>query len=183
MQLILQLKVGRRDQIQTVLCSNNVQQKDPSICIRENIDAHFWGEDIEITPGYCFTTQICLKLLLARVGCNGKVTGKPHSFPDDSLLFIPIYTDIYLSILKYFLFASLMELMMIHLLLVLYIYLYINRGRHTLCFSETGNFGPGSDMSKRITWMKKLSAHEINQLTDVNTFINQDGWLGKQPRI
>lgn len=36
-------------------------------------------------------------------------------------------------------------------------------------------------MSKRVKWEKKLSDQEVNDLTSL-AYINQDGWIEKQPR-
>ncbi|XP_060668120.1 probable pectinesterase 29 [Ziziphus jujuba] len=50
-----------------------------------------------------------------------------------------------------------------------------------ITFSEEGCFGAGSDMSKRVKWEKKLTGQELYKFIDVKSFINQDGWLEKQP--
>ncbi|KAF8018315.1 hypothetical protein BT93_H3264 [Corymbia citriodora subsp. variegata] len=51
----------------------------------------------------------------------------------------------------------------------------------TITYAENQCTGPGVDMSKRVEWEKTLSDEELRQLTDANIFINQDGWLQKQP--
>nr|XP_048324670.1 probable pectinesterase 29 [Ziziphus jujuba var. spinosa] len=52
-----------------------------------------------------------------------------------------------------------------------------------ITFSEEGCFGAGSDMSKRVKWEKKLTGQELFKFIDVKSFINQDGWLEKQPAL
>nr|XP_011466348.1 PREDICTED: probable pectinesterase 29 [Fragaria vesca subsp. vesca] len=51
-----------------------------------------------------------------------------------------------------------------------------------ITFSEANCRGPGADLSRRISWEKKLSDEEVISLTNTASFIDQDGWLGKQPR-
>ncbi|KAF8019493.1 hypothetical protein BT93_G0240 [Corymbia citriodora subsp. variegata] len=51
----------------------------------------------------------------------------------------------------------------------------------TITYAESQCTGPGADMSKRVKWEKTLSRAELAWLTNVNTFVNQDGWLQKQP--
>ncbi|KAI6692344.1 hypothetical protein NL676_020054 [Syzygium grande] len=51
----------------------------------------------------------------------------------------------------------------------------------TITFVENQCIGPGADLSQRIKWEKTLSSKELQQLITVDTFINQDGWLEKQP--
>ncbi|KAI6692340.1 hypothetical protein NL676_020050 [Syzygium grande] len=53
--------------------------------------------------------------------------------------------------------------------------------RGTITYAENQCNGPGADMSKRVKWEKTLSSEEVIGLIDANTFINQDGWLQKQP--
>ncbi|PRQ42399.1 putative pectinesterase [Rosa chinensis] len=50
-----------------------------------------------------------------------------------------------------------------------------------ISFSEANCRGPGANMSKRVKWEKKLSDQEVNDLTSLS-YINQDGWIEKQPR-
>ncbi|KAF8019491.1 hypothetical protein BT93_G0238 [Corymbia citriodora subsp. variegata] len=57
---------------------------------------------------------------------------------------------------------------------------YIGR-EQTITYAENQCTGPGADMSKRVEWEKTLSRAELAWLTNVNTFVNQDGWLQKQP--
>ncbi|KAK3418726.1 hypothetical protein EUGRSUZ_H03297, partial [Eucalyptus grandis] len=51
----------------------------------------------------------------------------------------------------------------------------------SITFVENKCTGAGADRSERIKWEKTLSSEELDKLTDTNTFINQDGWLQKQP--
>ncbi|XP_062005577.1 probable pectinesterase 29 [Rosa rugosa] len=53
--------------------------------------------------------------------------------------------------------------------------------RNLISFSEANCRGPGANMSKRVNWEKKLSDQEVNDLTSLS-YINQDGWIEKQPR-
>lgn len=50
-----------------------------------------------------------------------------------------------------------------------------------ITFSEVNCKGPGADMSHRVQWEKKLSDQEVANLTNPASFIDQEGWLGKQP--
>ncbi|KAM3735186.1 hypothetical protein ACB098_10G069500 [Castanea mollissima] len=52
-----------------------------------------------------------------------------------------------------------------------------------LTYVEVDNSGPGAVTSKRVPWLKKLSACEINQFLSVDKFINQDGWIAKLPTV
>ncbi|XP_023548294.1 probable pectinesterase 29 [Cucurbita pepo subsp. pepo] len=49
-----------------------------------------------------------------------------------------------------------------------------------LTYAEYGCYGPGSDMSHRVKWEKKLDLDEIQQLTDMS-FIDTEGWMQDQP--
>ncbi|KAM5561009.1 hypothetical protein ABKV19_021898 [Rosa sericea] len=59
-----------------------------------------------------------------------------------------------------------------------------NNGRYELtAFSEVDCKGPGADLSDRVPWEKKqLSAEELSYFSNTASFINQDGWLEKQPK-
>ncbi|RYR24588.1 hypothetical protein Ahy_B02g058098 [Arachis hypogaea] len=52
----------------------------------------------------------------------------------------------------------------------------------TLCFFEYGNFGSGSDTSKRVNWIIKLDLETINMMTSMN-FIDSEGWLHHNQRF
>lgn len=41
--------------------------------------------------------------------------------------------------------------------------------------------GPGANMSGRVDWEKKLSDEELVEYVTLDKFINQDGWLERQP--
>ncbi|KAK9949214.1 hypothetical protein M0R45_004747 [Rubus argutus] len=56
------------------------------------------------------------------------------------------------------------------------------RYANLITFSEVNCRGPGADISHRISWEKKLSHEEVRYLTNTTSFINQDGWLEKQPK-
>ncbi|MED6194079.1 hypothetical protein PIB30_025328, partial [Stylosanthes scabra] len=45
-----------------------------------------------------------------------------------------------------------------------------------ITFAEYGNFGPGSDTSKRVNWIKKLDLVTVNMMTSMN-FIDSQEWL------
>ncbi|KAF3954253.1 hypothetical protein CMV_020382 [Castanea mollissima] len=52
-----------------------------------------------------------------------------------------------------------------------------------LTYAEVDNSGRGAETSKRVPWLKKLSACEIRQFLSVDKFINQDGWIAKLPTV
>lgn len=52
--------------------------------------------------------------------------------------------------------------------------------RETITYSEIGCRGPGANMSKRVTWEKKLTGEEVNKLIDIDLFINQEKWIEEQ---
>lgn len=51
--------------------------------------------------------------------------------------------------------------------------------RSQVTFAEVGCTGPGSDMSRREGWEKRLSDEEVKRFVDMK-FID-DGWLSTQP--
>ncbi|KAG5051213.1 hypothetical protein JHK87_003411 [Glycine soja] len=48
-----------------------------------------------------------------------------------------------------------------------------------ITFAEYGNFGPGSDPSKRVSWTKKLDLKTIENMASLK-FIDTEGWLQNQ---
>lgn len=48
---------------------------------------------------------------------------------------------------------------------------------------EVGSTGPGGDTSKRVKWAKILSRKDVKYFIDVNTYLNYDGWMEKQPSL
>ncbi|XP_008457276.1 probable pectinesterase 29 [Cucumis melo] len=49
-----------------------------------------------------------------------------------------------------------------------------------LTYAENDCYGPGSDISRRVSWEKKLSPKDIRQLTSMS-FIDVEGWIQDQP--
>ncbi|XP_039051701.1 probable pectinesterase 29 [Hibiscus syriacus] len=49
--------------------------------------------------------------------------------------------------------------------------------------AEVDYKGPGADKSKRVPWEKNLSTKDLRHLLNLNTFINQGGWIQKQPKL
>lgn len=49
-----------------------------------------------------------------------------------------------------------------------------------LTFVEEGCWGPGSNKSKRVPWMKRLSGSALRRFVD-KTFIDQQGWIARLP--
>ncbi|KAJ6290015.1 hypothetical protein OIU78_025850 [Salix suchowensis] len=49
-----------------------------------------------------------------------------------------------------------------------------------IAFAEYGNFGPGADTSRRVSWANKLSPQTLEELTSMS-FINAENWIQKQP--
>lgn len=52
--------------------------------------------------------------------------------------------------------------------------------RKQLTFSEENCKGIGSNTTKRVSWITKLSKQELQKLTSLS-FIDNDGWIKKQP--
>ncbi|KAL4027970.1 hypothetical protein IC575_011160 [Cucumis melo] len=49
-----------------------------------------------------------------------------------------------------------------------------------LTYAENDCYGPGSDISRRVSWEKKLSPKDIRKLTSMS-FIDVEGWIQDQP--
>ncbi|XVE81374.1 hypothetical protein DITRI_Ditri15bG0058400 [Diplodiscus trichospermus] len=49
-----------------------------------------------------------------------------------------------------------------------------------LTFAEYGNYGPGSDTSRRVSWVKKLDVKTVEKMISIS-FIDNEGWLQSQP--
>ncbi|KAK6930560.1 Pectinesterase, catalytic [Dillenia turbinata] len=49
-------------------------------------------------------------------------------------------------------------------------------------YAEHNNYGPGSDTSNRVPWMRKLDNNTLKRYTDLS-FINSDRWIQSQPSI
>ncbi|KAJ4976169.1 hypothetical protein NE237_001275 [Protea cynaroides] len=50
-----------------------------------------------------------------------------------------------------------------------------------LVYAEALCYGSGSNTSERVSWEKKLSGSQVRDLTQLS-FIDQEGWIEKQPR-
>ncbi|KAL5565890.1 hypothetical protein UlMin_029054 [Ulmus minor] len=50
-----------------------------------------------------------------------------------------------------------------------------------ITFAEEGCSGPGANKSRRVKWEKSLTTQELDNLVNINNFINKDGWMEKQP--
>ncbi|XP_025685743.1 probable pectinesterase 55 [Arachis hypogaea] len=53
---------------------------------------------------------------------------------------------------------------------------------NNITFAEYGNFGPGSDTSKRVNWITKLDLETVNMMTSTS-FIDSEGWLDLNQRF
>ncbi|KAI3978252.1 hypothetical protein MKX01_013083 [Papaver californicum] len=49
-----------------------------------------------------------------------------------------------------------------------------------ITYAEHGCYGPGSNMSKRVPWMKKLNNLTVSRMASLS-FINKRGWIERQP--
>ncbi|KAI6694003.1 hypothetical protein NL676_021713 [Syzygium grande] len=49
-----------------------------------------------------------------------------------------------------------------------------------LRFAEYGCYGPGADVSKRVSWVNKLDTSSVEKLTSLS-FIDSEGWLANAP--
>ncbi|KAK8542647.1 hypothetical protein V6N13_136798 [Hibiscus sabdariffa] len=53
----------------------------------------------------------------------------------------------------------------------------------TIVFAEVECVGAGADQSKRVAWEENLSPKDLNYLLNPNTFINEEGWIQRQPKV
>ncbi|KAJ4841741.1 hypothetical protein Tsubulata_003027 [Turnera subulata] len=58
-------------------------------------------------------------------------------------------------------------------------WVYNGQEQH-LTFQEVGNYGPGADTSRRVSWINKLNLGTVQELTSLS-FVNQDDWVQKLP--
>ncbi|XWS76673.1 hypothetical protein CRYUN_Cryun01aG0197700 [Craigia yunnanensis] len=56
---------------------------------------------------------------------------------------------------------------------------YVNH-EGNLMYAEADCSGPGANTSKRVPWLKKLSAAQLNQFLNIS-YIDKEGWIAKQP--
>lgn len=52
--------------------------------------------------------------------------------------------------------------------------------RSNITYAESNCRGSGSDISKRVQWIKKIEGPKLQEFTRAS-FIDQGGWLAKQP--
>ncbi|XVE85288.1 hypothetical protein DITRI_Ditri17bG0079800 [Diplodiscus trichospermus] len=52
---------------------------------------------------------------------------------------------------------------------------------NSIVYAEGECEGPGADKSKRVPWEKNLSPRDLSVLVNIDTFINEDGWIQTQP--
>ncbi|XP_043710317.1 putative pectinesterase 52 [Telopea speciosissima] len=55
-----------------------------------------------------------------------------------------------------------------------------NQHEENLEYAEVNCHGPGSNLSKRVRWLKKLGEQVVQKFTNIS-YIDQDGWLANQP--
>ncbi|XP_017618182.2 probable pectinesterase 29 [Gossypium arboreum] len=53
---------------------------------------------------------------------------------------------------------------------------------NSIVYAEVDCTGAGANKSKRVAWEKKLSSKDLSYLLDINTFINNGGWIQRQPK-
>ncbi|KAK6242942.1 hypothetical protein QUC31_009351 [Theobroma cacao] len=53
----------------------------------------------------------------------------------------------------------------------------------SIVYAEVDCEGPGADKSKRVPWEKNLSPQDLSYLINVDSFINEGGWIQRQPTI
>ncbi|XP_022759667.1 probable pectinesterase 66 [Durio zibethinus] len=51
-----------------------------------------------------------------------------------------------------------------------------------LMYAEADCRGPGANTSKRVPWLKKLSASQLNQFLNIS-YIDKEGWIAKLPKV
>ncbi|XP_043710321.1 putative pectinesterase 52 [Telopea speciosissima] len=56
---------------------------------------------------------------------------------------------------------------------------YVNHEQN-FQYVEANCHGPGSNLSKRVTWLNKLTKPEVDKFTDIS-YIDKEGWLANQP--
>ncbi|KAA3486361.1 putative pectinesterase 29 [Gossypium australe] len=53
---------------------------------------------------------------------------------------------------------------------------------NSIVYAEVDCRGAGANKSKRVAWEKKLSPKDLSYLLNINTFINNGGWIQRQPK-
>ncbi|XP_012461991.2 probable pectinesterase 29 [Gossypium raimondii] len=53
---------------------------------------------------------------------------------------------------------------------------------NSIVYAEVDCTGAGANKSKRVAWEKKLSSKDLSYLLNINTFINNGGWIQRQPK-
>lgn len=48
-------------------------------------------------------------------------------------------------------------------------------------YAEYGNFGPGADTSKRVSWAKKLDLSTVENMANLNFINTPEEWINYQP--
>ncbi|XP_010025802.2 probable pectinesterase 29 [Eucalyptus grandis] len=51
---------------------------------------------------------------------------------------------------------------------------------YQLTFVEYGCYGPGADMSKRVSWERKLDDSSVQQMTSLS-YVDSEGWIDRTP--
>lgn len=63
----------------------------------------------------------------------------------------------------------------------IYILIILTKCRGNFMYAEVNCKGPGSDISNRVSWEKKIDPKLLYKYS-TSYFINQDGWISKQPQ-